>query len=294
LRFEVLYRSIFWRRGLLNMAKKIHRMVSSLGFITLAVTLPCGSAEAAISCDTSDFVGTYAFYTTGYFLQLPAPATSLTGRFAQAGTLTTNGLGYATIESTASYDGLVQRFNTTATYTLNPDCTLSFSLTLPQPLSQPAILQAVLSQNNGQMTTMITSPPGSTILGTHIKQYLSFCESSDLSGAYVIDLEGAGPAVGSNPAGPFRRAGRLIADGIGNFTANTLANYSGQLTREIFNGTYALDGSCTLTLNYTYGDGNAAQKITLSGSIAGSGYDAMIMITTSGWTVSGTLKAVQQ
>ena len=267
---------------------------SVLGFALLFAGF-CGTAQAAVNCTAPDYNGSYAFYASGYFLQLPSSAASLTGRFAQSGTFTSNGLNTAVIQSTASYNGLIQSFNTTATYTMNADCTLSFSLTLPPPLNIPATLQAVLSQNNGQMSAMITNPGGSTIISTHVKQYIHFCTQTDLAGAYVIDLEGASPAVGSNPAGPFRRAGRLIADGAGKFTSNTLANYSGQLARETFSGTYTLDANCHLTLSYTsVSDGGATQNIALSGDLAGAGYDAMMITTTPGWTVSGTLKAVQQ
>jgi hypothetical protein len=34
--------------------------------------------------------------------------------------------------------------------------------------------------------------------------------------------------------------------------------------------------------------------MAFSGALVGSGYDAMIVSTTSGWTISGTLKGLQQ
>lgn len=195
----------------------------------------------------------------------------------------------------ASYNGQIQPFDATASYTVNPDCTLTFSLTLPPPINLPATLQAVLSQNNGQMTAMITNPPGTTVLSTHVKQLINSCKTSDVTGAYVIDLEGANPAIGSNPAGPFRRAGKFIADGSGNFTMSTLANYSGQLTQETSTGTYTVDSSCNLALNYNYSAGGSSPAtMSFTGALVGAGYDAMIVSTTPGWTISGTLKALQQ
>jgi hypothetical protein len=220
---------------------------------------------------------------------------SLTGRFVQAGTFTSDGEGTAKIQSMASYNGQILPFDTTASYTVRPDCTLTFTLTLPAPINQPATLEAVLSQNNGQMTAMVTNPGGTTILSTHVKQLINSCGTSDVKGAYVIDLEGASPAIGSNPAGPFRRAGKFIADGAGKFTMSTLANYSGQITPETSNGTYTVDSSCHLTLNYSYSAGGAsAVDMSFSGDLVGSGYDAMIVSTTQGWTISGTLKGLQQ
>ncbi|HVX56399.1 MAG TPA: hypothetical protein VHA37_01595 [Candidatus Saccharimonadales bacterium] len=270
-------------------------MVSLLIMAGLFVLSSGRRAEAAVSCSASDYKGTYGFYASGYFIQLPSSLASLQGRFAQAGTFTSDGAGTAKIQSMASYNGQIQPFDTTATYTVNSDCTLEFTLTLPPPLNLPATLEAVLSQNNGQMSAMITKPAGSTIISTHIKQYINSCTKSDLTGAYVIDLEGASPAVGPNPAGPFRRAGVLNADGAGHFSVNTLANYSGQPVTETFSGTYSVDSSCNVSLNYSYGTGGSSPvDISLSGALVGPGYDAMIMVTTSGWTVSGTLKALQQ
>ncbi|HVV74083.1 MAG TPA: hypothetical protein VHI52_21695 [Verrucomicrobiae bacterium] len=252
-------------------------------------------AEAAVSCSTADYKGTYGFYSSGYLIQLPGPLASLSGRFVQAGTFTSDGKGTAKIQSMASYNGQIQPFDATASYTVKPDCTLTFNLTLPAPLNLPATLEAVLSQNNGQMTAMVTNPTGTTILSTHVKQLINSCSTSDVKGAYVIDLEGASPALGSNPPGPFRRAGKFIADGAGKFTMSSLANYSGQLTQETSNGTYSVDSSCNLTLNYDYSAGGSSTvNMSFSGALVGSGYDAMIVSTTPGWTISGTLKGLQQ
>jgi hypothetical protein len=280
----------------------------------------CCSVQAAISCATGDYNGTYAFFTTGYFLQLPPAAASLMGPFAQAGTFTSDGQGNATIASTASYNGLIQPANVPATYVLNPDCTITFSLTLPPPLSVPSTFQGVFSQDNGQLSLMITSPGGSTVVGTHIKQYVQNCKLSTLNGAYAIDMEGSTngilSAAGAAETGTFRRIGRVIADGAGNFTATTLADYNGQIVTENFNGTYTLGTNCVVSLIYTNGTNPSAQNaasrsgllarrgagihetaggqtITISGPLASAGQSAMVMVATQGWAVSGTLKAVQ-
>lgn len=268
-----------------------------LGLFTAILTLfACAQLNAAITCSNADYKGTYAFFTTGYFLQLPPAAAALAGPFSQAGTFTSDGQGNVSIQSTASYNGLIQPASVPATYKVSADCTIAFSLTLPPPLSVPATFRGVLSQNNGQLSLMVTSPGGSTIIGTQIKQYIQSCDLPDLLGAYAIDLEGMTAAVkttvGTTVTGPFRRIGRVIADGTGNFTATTIADYNGLVTPEAFQGTYTLDNSCVVTLNYANGTGGA--NINITGSLAGVGQFAMVMITTPGWSVSGTLKAVQQ
>jgi hypothetical protein len=285
-------------------------------FAGLLVIGSFGNVQGAISCTTSDYNGTYAFFTTGYFLQLPPAAAALMGPFAQAGTFTSDGQGNTSIESTASYNGLIQPANVPATYTINSDCTISFSLTLPPPLGVPAIFQGVLSQNNGQLSLMVTSPGGSTVVGSHIKQYIQSCKLSDFNGAYALDLEGSTngvqSAAGSSVTGTFRRIGRVIADGAGNFTATTLADYNGAIVSENFNGTYSLGSSCVVSLTYgsstpssrTNGSRPALPRregthdgtsgaITISGPLASAGQSAMVMVATPGWAVSGTLKAMQ-
>lgn len=274
---------------------QFRRRSGYLLFLGALVLSSAWRAEASVSCAASDYKGTYGFYSSGYFVQLPPPLSPLTGRFVQAGTFTSDGEGTAKIQSIASYNGQIQPFEATASYTVKPDCTLTFSLTLPPPINLPATLEAVLSQNNGQMTAMVTNPTGTTILSTHVKQLINSCSTSDVTGAYVIDLEGASPAMGSNPAGPFRRAGKFIADGAGKFTMSTLANYSGQPFQETSSGTYTVDSSCNLTLSYNYSAGGSSPvSMSFSGALVGAGYDAMIVSTTPGWTISGTLKGLQQ
>jgi hypothetical protein len=256
------------------------------------------NSQAAITCATADYNGTYAFFTSGYFLQLPPAAAALAGPFAQAGTFTSDGQGNVTIASTASYNGFIQPANVPAKYVIQPDCTIAFSLTLPPPLGVPSVFEGVLSQNNAQLSLMVTNPGGATVVGTHVKQYVKSCKLSDFTGAYALDLEGhttAGVRSAGGPVGvgAFRRVGMVTSDGAGRFTAVSTGNYNGNVTPENFSGAYNLDSNCVLSLTYSYGSAGD-QNISIGGSLTSSGNAAMVMITTSGWTVSGTLKAMQQ
>lgn len=208
------------------------------------------------------------------------------GPFAQAGTFTTDGQGNITIESTASYNGIVLPADVPATYTVSPDCILSVSLDLPEPLSVPSTFTGVLSSANRQLNLMITDPPGTVVIGEHSKQDLSFCGTDDFFGAYQVDLGGSISAPQS-PAGSFRRIGRLVSDGNGHFSANTIANYAGRLVPERFDGTYTLNARCVLTLNYSYG----GQQVSLEGALAGHGEVFYVVATTQGWAVAGPLRA---
>lgn len=262
-----------------------------LAFAGLLVT-GAGSLQAAISCTTADYNGTWAFFTEGNFVTLPPAGAALVGPFAQSGTFTGDGLGNVTITSYAAYNGILLPANVPATYTITPDCQITFSLTLPPPLSVPTTFTGVLTNNLRDMTLVIATPPGTVIRGTHMKQDTRFCGVGNFYGSYGINLHGG--LVGSSAqAGLFQRTGKVVADGQGNFTATTQANYNGNITEEDFTGTYTVSAACELTLTYTYGGGSTAQNITLDGYLGGHGDSAAMMILTEGWSVSGTFKAQQ-
>jgi hypothetical protein len=265
--------------------KRFHFAVSIAGLMFLGSGV---AARGAITCSTSDYSGTYAFYTTGALLQLPPQAAILLGPFAQSGIFTSDGQGNVIIESNASYNGFIQSGNATSTYSITPDCVVTFTLTLPFPLSVPSTFTGILSHSNRQDTVMITDPPGSVIVGRHVKQDQRFCGLTDFSGAYQIDIGGTVSAPRER-AGLFQRIGRLVADGAGRFTAKTLGNYNGRLVPEDFSGTYDVSAKCFVNLKYTYG----GENLTINGALGGHGETAMVMVMSPGWAVSGHLRAQQ-
>jgi hypothetical protein len=266
------------------------RLITLLGFAGLMMGTCATSRAATITCTNADYSGTYAFITAGSFVQLPPAAAALLGAFAQAGVFISDGLGHVTIQSNASYNGLLLPANVPGTYTVSPDCTTVFNVTLPPPLSIPSTFTGVLSGDNRSMALVISSPPGTVVIGTHVKQDIRFCSASTFSGSYAIDMGGA-LAGTSSQAGPFHRVGRLVADGNGNFTAKTLADYAGTSVEEDFSGTYTVAGDCGITLSYQVP--NSSNTLNWGGYLGGHGDVAMLMVTNSGWAVSGSLKAQQ-
>lgn len=268
--------------------KRLNVLLGCAGLLLMGT---CATVQGAtITCTTADYNGTYAFTTLGTFTQLPPAAAALLGGFAQAGVFIADGLGHVTIQSNASYNGLYLPANVPGTYVVNSDCTTVFKVTLPQPLSLPSTFTGVLSNNNREMSLVISDPGGTVVIGLHRKQDIRFCGTSTFIGAYAIDIGGV-LAGTSAQAGPFRRVGRLVADGAGKFTAKTLASYNGAWGEEDFSGTYSVAGDCGITLTYQL-DGSP-NTLTWGGYLAGHGDFAAIMIQTSGWAVSGNLKAQQ-
>ncbi len=265
--------------------KRFHFAVSLTGLLLLSSGM---ALEGAITCSTSDYSGSYAFYTTGALLQLPPQGAVLLGPFAQSGIFTSDGQGNVIIESNASYNGLVLTGNATSTYTITPECVVTFSLTLPFPLSVPSTFTGILSGSNRQDTVMITDPPGSVVVGRHVKQDQRFCGLSDFNGAYQIDINGT-IAAPRERAGLFQRIGRLVSDGAGNFTAKTIGNYAGRFVQEDFNGSYEVSAKCFVTLKYR----SLGEDVTINGAMGGHGETAMVMVMSPGWAVSGQLRAQQ-
>ncbi len=264
------------------------RLNCCIGFAALFMLGTGTLLQGAITCTMADFSGTYAFYSSGALVQLPPAGAALLGPFVQSGTFTSDGQGNLVIESTASYNGLILGGNAVATYTITPECVLTISTTLPFPLSVPSTFTAVLSMSNRQDTVMITDPPGSVVVGRHVKQDQRFCGNTDFSGAYQIDLSG-GVSAPASRAGIFQRLGRLVSDGNGNFTAKTIGNYAGRYVTEDFSGTYEVNAKCFVTLKYQNGN----EAISINGPLGGHGETAMVMVTSPGWAVSGQLRAQQ-
>lgn len=261
----------------------------SIGLAALSLFGSSLALQGAITCTTADYVGTYAFYTTGALLQLPPAGAALVGPFAQAGIFTSDGAGNVIIESNASYNGLVLPGPAVTTYTITPECVVTFSLTLPFPLSVPSTFTSILSTGNRQNVVMITDPPGSVVVGRHVKQDQRFCAVNDFTGAYQIDIAGTI----SSPrevAGLFQGLGRLVSDGNGNFTGKSISNFAGRQITEDFKGTYDVNAKCGLTLKYANSSGQSA---TIGGYLGGHGESAMVMVMNPGWAVSGQLRAQQ-
>src|SRR5262249_10203911 len=156
---------LYWRKNM----KRSHWMpVAAMLFLSGDAL----SLRAATTCKTEDYKGVYAFFTSGAFAQLPPQAAAVQGPFSQTGTFSGDGQGNVLIESTPSFNGFVLPSTSIATYTITPDCVITYSLTLPDPLPVPSTFTGVLSLGVRQATVMVTDPPGTVVVGTHVKQDL--------------------------------------------------------------------------------------------------------------------------
>jgi hypothetical protein len=258
-----------------------------LSVSTLLGCLTFSGLNAEIICSPGDYRGTYAFHGAGFFVNLPPEAAPLAGPFAQAGTFTSDGQGNLVIESIPSFNGIISRADQPATYTVTPECTVTFDLVLPL-VDVPTTFFGVLAHGNRHMNLTVVEPPGTVIAGQHSKQDLRFCGLEDFSGAYQVDLTGWRVPPLDLP-GPYHLSGRLVSNGEGRFTAETVANYAGNVTREDLGGTYTMSARCTLELRY----GIAGEQFLITGYMAGHGENVAALVTVPGWAVAGSLRRQQ-
>ena len=101
-------------------------------FTIAAVTaLALGIAPTAKAddkgCSNATLKGTFAYKATGFITAPPA----LAGPFAGVGTQTFDGNGATTATATSSQNGNILPVTVTGTYTVNPDCTGTYTLQFP-------------------------------------------------------------------------------------------------------------------------------------------------------------------
>lgn len=134
-------------------AQNLKRLVLALTIFGLILAVPATAAADDNHCGAR---GTYAYTGFGYtyegnILGLPA------GNLSVSGTITLDGKGNSFIHQWEVINGVLlspEGADYTGTYTLNPDCTFSATLT---GLPGPAFV-GVVADNGKQIRAMITAP----------------------------------------------------------------------------------------------------------------------------------------
>jgi hypothetical protein len=128
------------------------RMVAWI-FALLVVVALIPTANAAERCTTASLKGNYGFTASGYF-----PNGAGNAPIVATGVTTLDGEGNVTATVTASFNGDVQTFPYTGTYSVNPDCTGSVTAT---PGSGLANFSIVVVRGGAEILGM-DSDPGNT------------------------------------------------------------------------------------------------------------------------------------
>jgi len=265
-------------------------MKRSYWMLVLAIVFWSGHAtglRAATTCSNADYRGVYSYFSNGAFQDLPPQAALLAGPFAQAGILIPDGQGNVSLEANASYNGIIAPLFTDATYSVTPDCFISFTVPLPPPLTGVVTkFYGVLSGAARQTALMLTEPTVGVLPAAQYKQDIRFCGLNDFSGGWQIDIGGSIVSP-KERAGLFYRIGRINSDGNGNFTATSIADYNNKFATEDFSGTYTVNAKCFVSLSYKSSSG---EDQTIVGPLTGRGDVAQVMVASPGWAVMGWLR----
>jgi hypothetical protein len=78
----------------------------------------------------------------------------------------------------------------------------------------------------------------------------SGCTNADFAGVFSMQLSGV-VLPGLPISGDFARLGTVVADGLGNTTVTSIADYDGHFSEEDFPGTYTVADNCAVTWDVT-------------------------------------------
>jgi len=133
----------------------------------------------------------------------------------------------------------------------------------------------------GRIGTLLLVALGIASSSTLLAQS-SGCTNGSFNGVFALSLSGV-VVPGLPISGDFARLGRVVADGLGNTTATTQANYNGLILEEDFSGSYTVADNCAVTWNVTIPTGPL--NVTISGVILNSGQRLMLFISNPGGAV---------
>ena len=154
----------------MNAREKTKRSTIANSFTIAAVTaLALGLAPAAKAddkgCSSASLMGTFGFTSTGF---RTAP-TTLAGPIAQVGTQTFDGSGGTTATATFNQNGNTFKVTITGTYTVNSDCTGTFTLQV-SPIGITTRLSFVIDDTGTELLVICTDP-GVVLTGTARRQF---------------------------------------------------------------------------------------------------------------------------
>ena len=123
-------------------------------------------------CSNRSLQGSFGFTSIGTLMALPAP---LAGPFGEIGRQTFDGQGNTDGTATASPNGNINHLTLQGTYVVNPDCTGSMTLFVPQ-INSTVNLDFVIDDDGAEIRAITTGPTGTGLIGnvetrTYRKQF---------------------------------------------------------------------------------------------------------------------------
>jgi hypothetical protein len=104
--------------------------IAAVAALALGVA-PSAKAQGNKGCSSATMLGTFAYTVTGSFVAAPAAP----GPYAEVGAQTFDGNGGTTVNGMSNTNGTAAATSRTGTYTVNVDCTGTFSIDIRPGIS---------------------------------------------------------------------------------------------------------------------------------------------------------------
>ncbi len=139
-------------------SRTTHFLVAAVTALALGISPTADAADKG--CSNASLRGTFAYTSTGF---ITAASAGPVGPLAEVGTQTFDGNGKTTATATLTANGTIFQLTITGTYTVNPDCTGTFSLQATFPPASgigtvPVDVFFVLDNTNTEFQAMETDP----------------------------------------------------------------------------------------------------------------------------------------
>jgi uncharacterized protein (TIGR03437 family) len=198
-----------------------------------------------LTCTPVTISGPYGFAISGFI-----PTSKGRMPFADQGTFAADGNGSFTGFSTTSTGGTIVTRAISGTYSIGTNCTGATTF-LDTGGNTLHLSFAVV--DNGSEIQFIQTDIGTVVAG-RAQRAATSCDSSAVSGSYTYTIKGWVAAGGAFQ--PFADAGRIVADGSGNFTGQSTYSASGAIIRRTLAGAFSIGSACsgTATIRDNFGN----------------------------------------
>ncbi len=238
----------------------------------------CFAAQPQIGgrgCSNATVSGTYFYLMNGFTVSNGSAAP-----YAELGKWVADGGGNFTGDSTSSANGTIRTNSLSGTYSVQSNCTGSYSITV----NSQSVTQATFQVVGGGMGIVagITNP-GEVLTGRAYRQSASAapaaCGAASLSGAYGYTVAGFGPSSATS------QTGAVTFDGRGGYGLTETAVIGGAVLQASAQGTYKVNSDCSGTTTLMLQSG-PTEKFLFAVVEDGSGI--LFLETDTGTTVYGS------
>jgi uncharacterized protein (TIGR03437 family) len=248
------------REGIMQISEQQNRhVVRILPLVVWVASLSlCVHAAAATpkigggTCSNSTVNGTYFYLLSG-----SVASGGQVGPYSELGKLVADGQGGVQGSSYGSVIGQQYTYSLNGTYSIQPSCAGTMTLTVHSQTSTSNSTSTSTYQNtvafqvvnNGLGMTLAIYTSSAVVAGEADRQTASAtpiqCGTGSMSGGYGYVLAGATAVSGGTSV--YSDAGQITSDGNGNLSGASLANLGGAVSQVTGTGTYTVGSDCSGT-----------------------------------------------